>query len=73
MDNIMDNFMGHPIPFWMELETNARVANTVELIQEIAELRGKEMPCEAWEKLSLRDKLEIVWHILNGISPTQEK
>ena len=26
-----------------------------------------ENPCEAWEKLNLRDKAEIVWHLLKAL------
>jgi len=44
-----------------------------EAIQSIYEYinRGQfstpENPCEAWEKLNLRDKAEIVWHLLKAL------
>lgn len=38
---IMETFLGHTIPYWLELEKKAKQLNVVKLIQEIAKLRGK--------------------------------
>ena len=59
---------------WLETTLHSIVE---EVRREFAEYinRGqfstKEMPCEAWEKLNLRDKSEIVWHILQHVSSPQ--
>jgi len=37
----METFLGHTIPYWLELEKKAKQLNVVKLIQEIAKLRGK--------------------------------
>lgn len=37
----MDEFLGHPIKYWVELERKQLQSGTSDLIQEIADLRGK--------------------------------
>lgn len=36
-----DLFLGHDIPFWLELKKKAAQLNVVDLIKEIADLRSK--------------------------------
>lgn len=37
----IDLFLGHPMNYWLELEKWAKLNNASDLIQEIADLRGK--------------------------------
>lgn len=36
-----DNFLGHPINYWLELERKTLQSGTTDLLQEIADLRSK--------------------------------
>lgn len=36
-----DLFLGHPISYWLELQKRADKLDVVDLLDEIAELRGK--------------------------------
>lgn len=37
----MDIFLGHPIPYWLELQKRADALNCVHLLKEIADLYGR--------------------------------
>jgi hypothetical protein len=37
----LTKFMGYPVDYWLELHKHAKEMKTVDLIEEIAKLRGK--------------------------------
>lgn len=53
----MDQFLGHEISYWLELEKRAKSLEAVKFIEEIVELRGKiafyESRIEQMHKVSL--------------------
>jgi len=50
----------------MSLAKDAKDREVYEYINR-GQFSTPEIPCKAWEKLNLRDKAEIVWHLLKAL------